>query len=480
MNGIHRIERPRVRKRFGIRGPIGVALIGALTLGACNFDVVNPGPIIDGALDSLTGHQAIVNGVQRNLADAVDQVAYWAGAVSFEITPAGSTGSYGIPPNVQQGILDEDDGNGDWSRAHRARWTAEDALRRFQRVYDQATYDKTLLVAQSALFAGYANRLLGENMCSAVFDGGPEEPHTNYLTRAEGHLTEAKRVAGNIIADAAIATATRNAARRVDSAATAARASVRATRASLNANNAATWASAAADAATIANAFRYNAAYSVQDLDQYNFIQWASSVAARTAGSPYRAHSMWGAYHEQFGTAFDSRTPWSTPSPAVTGDAAVGRFAGLRVPWYPQAKYTAQATPIALSSGWEMRLIQAEEALVRGDLPAATGFMNQRRANVGRPNLAPATLTDGWTELKRERMYELWLEGRRLGDLRRWSAAGSPGATFDGLWTDEANGLPGGTKDNVWTQRETMTSPSVRSLCWPVGRGEKETNPNIS
>jgi hypothetical protein len=479
MNGTRAMtERPRVRRRSVTAwGAHTIAVAGAITLGACNFDVVNPGPILDDSLNNLTGHASVVNGLNRNLADALDQIAYWVGALSFEITPAGSTGSYGITSNVQEGTLDPDDGNGDWNRAQRARWTAEDAIRRFQAVYEAAAYDKTIFVAQAALAAGYANRLLGENMCEAVYDGGPAEAHTTHFPRAEAHFTEVKRVAANIIADAAIPTATRNTARRLDSAATAARASVRASLASFNNNNAATWATAAADAATIANAFRYTAAYTLTDLDSYNFIQWGSSVAARTAGSPYRAHSIWGTYHEQFGTTFDTRVPWNTTT--LTGDAAVSKFAGLRVPWYPQAKYTSQSSPISLSSGWEMRLIQAEEALVRGDLSAATGFMNQRRANIGRPNVAPATITEGWTELKRERMYELWLEGRRLGDLRRWAAANSPGTTFDGLWVDEANGLPGGTKDNVWTQRETMTSPRVRSVCWPIGRSERETNPNI-
>lgn len=473
MNSTHRkTRRPLLR---GL--PHALALGGTLAIGACNFDVVNPGPILNDSLDNLTGHVSVVNGIQRNLADALDQIAYWGGALSFELNPAGSTGSYGILPNVQEGILDDNDGNGDWSNAQQARWTAEDALRRFARVYDQAAYDKTLFVVQAALTAGYANRLLGENMCEAVFDGGPAEPHTAFFTRAEAHFTEAKRVAANIIGDAALPAATRNTARRLDSAATAGRASVRASLASFNGNNLATWASAAADAATIANAFRYNASYAITDLGSYNFIQWASSTAARAAGSPYRAHTQWGTYFEQFGPTFDSRVPWSTTT--LTGDAAVARFAGLRVPWYPQAKYTSQASPIALSSGWEMRLLQAEEALVRGDLPAATGFMNQRRANIGRPNLAPATIAEGWTELKRERQFELWLEARRLGDLRRWAAAGSPGTTFDGLWVDEANGLPGGVKDNVWTQRETMTSPRVRSVCWPIGRSERETNPNI-
>jgi len=40
---------------------------------------------------------------------------------------------------------------------------------------------------------------------------------------------------------------------------------------------------------------------------------------------------------------------------------------------------------------------------------------------------------------------------------------------FDGVWRD-TNG------DGVWEQLESMTVPKQRSLCFPVGRDEKQTN----
>jgi hypothetical protein len=114
-----------------------------------------------------------------------------------------------------------------------------------------------------------------------------------------------------------------------------------------------------------------------------------------------------------------------------------------------------------LNGGREMLLIRAEERLLAGDQAGGTAFINQVRANVGMAAIAPTDLTDAWRLLKRERGIELWLEARRLGDLRRWATAGTPGA-LDPLET-------------VGT-----TSHLVRQdLCFPVSRGERDTNPNI-
>ena len=43
------------------------------------------------------------------------------------------------------------------------------------------------------------------------------------------------------------------------------------------------------------------------------------------------------------------------------------------------------------------------------------------------PTLPPASLEEAWTHLRWERAVELWLEGRRLGDLRRWEITNAPG-----------------------------------------------------
>jgi len=143
------------------------------------------------------------------------------------------------------------------------------------------------------------------------------------------------------------------------------------------------------------------------------------------------------------------------------------------VPFWPEAKHNATTSPIRLSSGWEMRLIEAEAALVAGDTATARAKMNIRRANLALPGVTFTTPTEAWTALKTERALELWLEARRLGDIRRWLVNGTPGDLVDGTYranrTDVLHATP----------IETMTSPAQRSQCFPVGRNERETNPNV-
>lgn len=449
------------RARLHSIASLGAAITVSLSLVGCDFSVTNPGPIDDSRLqgdnlkDPLT-RRSMTAGMRRALADAIDVILYWGAAITFEINPAGSTGSFGIPTQVQNGVLRPEENN--WSDAQVARWVAEEGIRRFK----AANVPEDSFFAVAYLWAGYANRLLGENFCDAVFDGGPKEPFTRFFQRADSQFTEALRIASGLTSPT-VRTA-------LTSAAYAGRASVRAFLATYNNNNAALWAQAAADARQVASTYRWQMPYSDQDQTQYNYLYWAQ------ANSPYRAHTVWATYYENYyRTTRDPRVRWD--STGLRGDAAVDKFrtypnvVNSRVPFWPQAKYTSRSSPINLSSGWEMRLIEAEEALVRGDTTAALALINARRSALSPaqpPANAGGTIAGAWTQLKRERMLELWLEARRLGDLRRWKAANTPGVTFDGVWvTGEA------------TPRETMDTPVQRALCFPIGKAEIETNPNL-
>ena len=205
---------------------------------------------------------------------------------------------------------------------------------------------------------------------------------------------------------------------------------------------------AATDAATVASTFAYRMPYYQNELDQYNRIFWAS------ANQPYRAHTVWNTYIETHRRATrDPRVPYDSSLTILVGDAAVGALG--RVRWYFQTKYPLLTSPINLASGWEMRLIEAETKLIAGDVAGALTSMNGRRTALALPAVTAANVTEAWAALKKERGIELWLEGRRLGDLRRWAALTRPGAL------DPKEEIPG------------------RDLCFATPLSEKQTNLNF-
>src|SRR5881396_3294264 len=182
----------------------------ALLLTACDTSVTNPGLTPDGTLDKPEAWPAIVVGARRALADAIGsasatggQLLYWSAAVTFEINPAGSTGSFGIPTDVQAGILNDATSSADWASSNQARFVPEDAVRRFKRVMPDTLFGKSLLVGQAYLYAGFANRTLGESFCQSVIplqnpDGslspGSLGSHTLYFLRADTAFTNALAV----------------------------------------------------------------------------------------------------------------------------------------------------------------------------------------------------------------------------------------------------------------------------------------------
>lgn len=399
---------------------ITIALAVVAAAAGCDTSVTNPGPVSDDQLDNEVALPAVVNGMALALIRALNYVVYTGAAASREIVASSNSPVFGISLRQRDGILDPgiDETNDHWVFAQQARWVAEDGVRRIRATLGDR-FAASALAAQALVHVGFANRLLGENMCAAVIDGGPEQPRTIYFDRAQAAFTEAIAVA-HAAGDA-----------QLESAARAGRAGVRVWLGD--------WTGAVGDASLIPHAFVYQAHYSTVDVDQYNRIYWAN------ANQPHRNHSVVGTFYESYYQNFtDPRTPWKK-DPAIPNGIS-------NVPWYFQTKFTGRNSPINLSTGREMRLIIAESLLQGGEWQASLAEINQLRSSIGVAPWTASGVDETWAALRRERGIELWLEGRRLGDLFRWNAAGRPGDAADTIG---------------------------RHSCFPIGQAELTSNPNL-
>ena len=403
--------------RWTTRRLLGAALTVAPALAGCNlFDVSNPGPIADVNLNVPAAVPGLVTGMSADLSVALGNLQEISGIAGDDIWHGGSYTAQGL---WVRGILNPDDMDGDWARMQRARWVAEDGIRRMQSLSGY-TYGEDTHSARANLFAGFANRMLGEHVCFAVIDGGPEEDYGLHFSRAEEYFTEALR----------IATAINNAPLR--NAALAGRAQVRAAQGN--------WAEAAADAALVPASFVFNAIFSTNSNREQN--DFVAETWVRREYSVY--NSPWA---QVFG---DVRVPWDT---VKTSSGAIQTGQDGRTPYFRQRKFGTLDADVPLAKGTEMLMIRAEAALRSGDIGGAWTLLNEQRAYYGMAPLAvPATVDEAWPVFRVERGAVLWLEARRFFDLRRWQAESGP-AHHSFL-------------DN-------------RDKCFPTSTEERRANPNI-
>jgi hypothetical protein len=405
---------------------IALALAGVGLLAGCKgfLDVSNPGPIEDTKLQTPDAVPALVVGMSADYANVYDEMVRIGGIASDEM---GHGGSYSQEGLWVRGIIRPEDVNGLWSTMHRARFEAESGVDRMKEFDGQSgfTYAKSIYSARANLFAGLTNRLLGETTCAAVFNDGPVESDTSYFSRAEGFFTEAIKVA----------TAT-NGATDILNAAYGGRASVLAWQGK--------WDAAVADAAQVPAAFVYNALFSTNSTRENNSLVQETYVR--------REFSL---YNTSWAKVFnDPRVPWDT---IKTSNGAIQTGQDGKTPFFRQRKYIDLGADIPVVKGTEMLLLRAEAALRKGDITGAYGLMNQARANFKMANLTPTTdLQTAWTTLEFERGATLWLEARRLWDLRRWMVDPIPQArnTF----------LASRDKAVPISQEEYQTNPNLKSV----------------
>lgn len=397
-----------------------VALAGTLATVACNgyLDVTNPGPIADEALYTPDAVPSLVVGMSSDLSNVLDEITRITSIAGDE---SGHGGSYTAEQIWVKGVVRPEDVNGLWSAMHQVRFESESGVDRMKAMTSFA-YNTSAYAARANMFGGFSNRMLGETTCEAVFNAGPAEDYKTYFTRAETYFTEAIR-----IAQAAGTSAT-----DILNASYSGRAAVR-----VSLGN---WAGAVADAALVPSNFVYLAYFSTNSTRENNSLVQETYVR--------REFSVFGS---QWAQVFkDPRVPWDT---IKTTSGSVQKGQDGITNFFRQAKYKDLGADIAIAKGTEMLMIRAENALRGSDIAGAFTFINQQRAVSAMTALtAPADLPTAWATLEKEKGAVLWLEGRRLGDLRRWYAESGPAHN---------------------------TFLEGRDKCIPISLNELQTNPNL-
>lgn len=280
------------------------------------------------------------------------------------------------------------------------------------------------LVGQSYAYAGYSLILMGEGMCSAAINLGPELTPAQLFAEAKSRF------------DSSIAYATMGNDQTTVSFATLGRA-----RTQLDLGN---LAAAGTDAATIQPGFVVNMSTDGINIRRQNFVFFTiNNSNFATVDASFRGLTVNGA-----------------PDPRVAVTSAGNSGTAPNSPIFTPDKYPALSTVMPIARYAEAQLIVAEAKAASGDLAGSVAAINAARAtHAGLPAFdgTGQTAASLKTQTVEERRRELFLEGHRLGDLRRYGLAFTPAA---------GTAYPGGATYGTET-------------CFPLPDVERINNPNI-
>jgi len=260
-----------------------------------------------------------------------------------------------------------------------ARFQSDNARRILTGFSDAQVADRQGLLATAAAYAGYGYLLLGEAMCSAAVDGGPELSSAELLGNAEARFGEAMQLAA-----ASSNPAITNLAR------------VGRARARLDLGNGA---GALQDAAGVPEGFVHLARYSSASLRSSNRVWTFLNRDARAVVAD----------------VFRDVRYQGTADPRISvRNAGTRRQDAFDLLWV-QLKYPNQDSPIPIARTTEALLIAAE---VQGG-QAAVNIINQLHTRHGLPPFSSTDPNQILSQLVYERRAELFLESHRYFDLRR-------------------------------------------------------------
>lgn len=426
-------------------GPV-LAVGLAVLVSGCNLEVFNPGAITDDALNDATLMDVVANGVANEFNQIPDNFALDVLRLSDE---AAGNGSYFQTGRLRRGALDWTEDSNFYAQIHETIWTGQAAWYRMSSLadYDQNT---SADAARVWLLIGLAHRFYGELFCDVVYSRGAD------FTVIEKHGVQNRTAAF----DSAIASLNR--AITIGNAAGSSAADI-VTAAEGGLAQAymgkGDFATAIMHTVNVPTAFVRSAIYNLssnQNLiyDETNdrnevglFNAYASNLDLGGANAQDPR-----VQYEKCGTFDDPTDPFNSNVTATGTCSSENGADGVTAHWR-QTKYNDDGADIPVVTGVEMRLIEAEAALLANDLATFTARINDVRTFYGLTAIAqPATAgaleytnsptspfqrvlhnaydagtgnvtdpgVDGWSILDGERHLTTWGEARRLWDLHRW------------------------------------------------------------
>jgi hypothetical protein len=410
-----------------------VLIAGGLvaSLAACDnlLDVEDPSRFTDADLDKALG--AVATGVEGDLHLQMDNLNISAALASDEFQ---HTGTWAQWDDADHGRIryDQDGQSGGGGGLLLARFAAQDATARFDRLASEGETIPPALRAQVEVTEGWADLLLAQYFCEA-----PEGQNSAAVSdqamyaQARDKLTAALSVAGGdfeLWARAGIARAEL-----------------------MLGNHSAASAAAGAVLAAAPPGWAKEALFQVSTAE--NSIVNLATFAFNHAGGIRQkwwplVDDVARMMRDPFTNELDPRVPIRHED-GVLGVDGVTEF-------YSQWKYRDVGDDIPMTHLDEMRLIQAEAAWATGDLAGAMTILNGLRTAEGLSPVTATTSQEVFDVLLNERFAELFMEGHRMQDLNRFNLVPAMMTAGDFVETD-----------------------SPRAIKFPLNSSEGLNNPNI-
>ncbi len=436
----------RVRLRLAT---LGALVLGAAAAGGCNefLAAENPGAVEETDVNQPRYLGLLSNGIIGEFQAAFSNITWWNSIYTDELHNRNVFFEEGLIDRRQVGPENGTHNFFIYPRIHRARYLADDGVRRMTEVLGDSA-GRDLRVARALAYGGMTYNYLAEMYCAIPFDAQapltPEDVFRRAIAKLDSAVTianaaeaAAKARTPLLAADTLAADSVRNFAL------------VAAARAALNVNDRTR---AAAYAQQVPAGFAFFATYSTN--------------------SPAENHRIYSNL-----TAGSGGTTDNTPFEAMAGDVRIPRTGVVTVtgliprspPSYSSFDGTTTGAPfvaggtIRIASGLEARYIVAE-AQAESNPAQALALINERRAfGKLQPPVSGLTGAALLAELRDQRRRDFYLDNHRLGDLRRY------------LKYYQVNEFPRGPYPT-----STSGEQYAEATCWPLALAEINSNPNAA